>query len=238
MRTKNPLAFRPGPVSFWTTIIYLALAVPLIWVHETVPPAPADRSLYQGLNLTEAWLDLQTISRAYHPYNSHENDLVREFIINRTKQILDRNDLSYTTEKAGGVDWHSRSVPRLHYLRHLLTWVRASSFEHQDSPVTSNDNSKPRGATLFDDRISNVSWTYNTARRLGSNISKGTWLGQYFEGNNYYVYIHGKNDPEGDWWRDESKYKKFRGEGGVLVNCHFDSYVIVIDIVLRQLTWL
>lgn len=95
--------------------------------------------------------------------------------------------------------------------------------ENQDSLVSAQD--KPRGATLFDDRTSNVSWTYNTARRMGSNISKGTWLGQYFEGNNYYVYIHGKDDPEGEWWRDESKYKKFRGQGGVLVNCHFDSYV-------------
>lgn len=110
MRAKNPLAFRPGPVTFWTTIIYIALAIPLIWVHETVPPAPADRSLYQGLNLTEAWLDLQAISRTYHPYNSHENDRVREFLINRTKEILDRNDFSYTTESVGGVDWHSRLV--------------------------------------------------------------------------------------------------------------------------------
>ncbi|KAM0558328.1 hypothetical protein ACHAPJ_005022 [Fusarium lateritium] len=206
MRAKNPLAFRPGPVSFWTTVIYLALAIPLIYVHETVPPA--DPSLYHGLlNLTEAWLDLQNISSAYHPYNSHENDRVRKFIISRTKEILDRNDLSYTTETIGGVDWHSR----------------ASGI--QESLVASDETiqSKPRGATLFDDRTSNVSWTYNTARRTGSNIAKGKWLGQYFEGNNYYVYIHGQNDPEGDWWRDESKYKKFRGEGGVLVNCHFDS---------------
>ncbi|KAF4431873.1 hypothetical protein F53441_13872 [Fusarium austroafricanum] len=209
MKAKNPLAFRPGPVSFWTTVIYLALAIPLIWVHETVPPAPADRSLYQGLNLTEAWLDLQNISRAYHPYNSHENDRVRDFLIDRTKEILDRNDMSYTTEKIGGVEWHTR----------------ASATENQDFLATSEETiqARPRGVTLFDDRISNVSWTYNTARKMGTNIGKGTWLGQYFEGNNYYVYIHGTNDPEGDWWRDESKYKKFRGEGGVLVNCHFDS---------------
>ncbi|KAF5020621.1 hypothetical protein F66182_7352 [Fusarium sp. NRRL 66182] len=210
MRAKNPLAFRPGPVSFWTTAIYLALFIPLIYIHETVPPAPADRSLYQGLNLTEAWLDLQFITRAYHPYNSRENDRVREFLIRRTKDILDRNGLSYTTETAGGIEWHSR----------------AYSTKDEQSPLTSDDaavQSKPRGATLFDDKISNVSWTYNTARRTGSNISKARWLGQYFEGNNYYVYIHGTDDPEGDWWRDESKYKKFRGQGGVLVNCHFDS---------------
>jgi hypothetical protein len=225
MRAKNPLAFRPGPVTFWTTVIYIALLIPLIWVHETVPPAPADRSLYQGLNLTEAWLDLQAISRTYHPYNSHENDRVREFLIDRTKEILHRNDVSYTTETIGGVDWYSRSVPRLRDNGRLLTLSRTSSLENLnpfDSPKETVQ-AKPRGATLFDDRTSNVSWTYNTARRMGSNISKGTWLAQYFEGNNYYVYIHGTDDPEGEWWRDESKYKKFHGQGGVLVNCHFDS---------------
>lgn len=225
MRAKNPLAFRPGPVTFWTTVIYIALFIPLIWVHETVPAAPADRSLYQGLNLTEAWLDLQAISSTYHPYNSHENDRVRQFLIDRTKEILDRNDLSYTTESIGGVDWYSRSVPGLLNDGRLLTLGRTSSFGNPNSVDTPQETvqAKPRGATLFDDRTSNVSWTYNTARRMGSNISKGTWLGQYFEGNNYYVYIHGTDDPEGEWWRDESKYKKFHGQGGVLVNCHFDS---------------
>lgn len=110
MKCQNPFAFSPGPVSIFTTIVYLALAIPLIWVHETVPPAPADRSLYHGVNLTEAWLDLQQISRAYHPYNSHENDRVREFLINRTKDILHRNDVRYSTETLGGVVWHERWV--------------------------------------------------------------------------------------------------------------------------------
>ncbi|XP_044722220.1 peptidase family m28 domain-containing protein [Hirsutella rhossiliensis] len=74
MKLCNPFAFRPGPVTFWTTVVYLAVVIPLVYVHETVPGAPADDALYGGLNLTEAWLDLQTITRTYHPYNSHEND--------------------------------------------------------------------------------------------------------------------------------------------------------------------
>lgn len=95
MRCNNPFAFRPGPVTFWTTAIYLAVAIPLIYVHETVPPAPEDHSLYRGLNLTEAWADLEVISNAYHPYNSHQNDAVREFIVNRTVAILERNGVDY-----------------------------------------------------------------------------------------------------------------------------------------------
>ena len=98
MRCRNPFAFRPGPVTFWTTVIYLAIFIPLIYVHETVPPTPSSGSLQSGLNLTEAWHDLQTITQNYHPYNSHENDRVREYIIDRSKEILERNHVGYSIE--------------------------------------------------------------------------------------------------------------------------------------------
>ncbi|PNY26875.1 Peptide hydrolase [Tolypocladium capitatum] len=195
MKYDNPFAFRPGPVSFWTTVIYLAIVVPLVYVHETVPSAPADKALSRGLNLTEAWLDLQTITRTYHPYNSHENDGVREFLIDRSKQVLDRNGMAYTTEMSGGVTWmHSLETP--------------ADGQVGDPPA------KAPGVTIFDDRISNVTYTLKDA--LG-------WAGQYFEGSNFYVYIHGKEDPEGDWWQSEAGITASRRTGGVLVNCHFDS---------------
>lgn len=110
MKCSNPFAFRPGPVSFWTTVVYLAVAIPIIYIHETVPPAPSDHSLYRGLNLTEAWQDLETISNSYHPYNSHQNDLVREFLVNRSVAILERNGVDYSTEISGGVPWHELYV--------------------------------------------------------------------------------------------------------------------------------
>lgn len=88
---------------------------------------------------------------------------------------------------------------------------------NEASPV-----SRPPGATLFDDQISNVTWTYNSYKRVGANFGQPIWGGQYFEGNNFYIYIHGKDDPEGDWWQNPSG-KPFHGAGGVLVNCHFDS---------------
>jgi hypothetical protein len=106
MGCPNPFAFRPGPVSFWTTVIYLAIAIPLIYVHETVPPTPANRSKYQDLNLTEAWLDLKNVTAAFHPYNSRKNDEVRDFYIARVKEILNERDIEYTTDRSGGVPWH------------------------------------------------------------------------------------------------------------------------------------
>lgn len=113
MRLPNPFGFRPGPVTFWTTAIYLAVTIPLIYVHETVPPAPSAHSLgKQGLNLSEAWDDLQAITKQYHPFNSKANADVRQYLIHRSKEILDRNDVRHTTDTAGGVIWNPRFVHR------------------------------------------------------------------------------------------------------------------------------
>lgn len=112
MKLCNPFAFRPGPVTFWTTVAYLAVVIPLIYVHETVPGAPADDALDRRLNLTEAWLDLQTLTKTYHPYNSHENDRVRSFLLARAKHILDRNAIDYTVETLGHAARNRRCAHR------------------------------------------------------------------------------------------------------------------------------
>lgn len=101
MGARNPFAFRPGPVTFWTTVVYLLLAVPLIWVHETVPPAPADPNAVRGLNLTQGWLDLSEITRQYHPYNSRNNDGVRDYLLRRIATTLDGSGVSWRTEGMG-----------------------------------------------------------------------------------------------------------------------------------------
>lgn len=103
-----------------------------------------------------------------------------------------------------------------------LTWGRPQDYSFADE-VTITD-AKPRAVTVFDDQVSNVTWSYNSERRIGANIgSSSPWTGQYFEGNNFYVYIHGRDDPPGDWWLSDSRVDKLSGKGGVLVNCHFDS---------------
>ncbi len=98
MAWRNPFAFRPAQVTIWSTVLYLALLVPLIYIHETVPRAPADSVLPAGLSLAEAWADLANITRAYHPLNSRANDAVRDGLLLRIQQILDRNGVSWKTE--------------------------------------------------------------------------------------------------------------------------------------------
>ncbi|KAJ5894045.1 Peptidase M28 [Penicillium taxi] len=81
----NPLAFTPWPVTIITTVVYLALLVPVLLIHFNVPVAP--RTSPNGLNLTEAWADLQTLTGGFHPYNSHRNDEVRDWLLKRVNSI-------------------------------------------------------------------------------------------------------------------------------------------------------
>jgi len=101
----NPISFRPGPVTFWTTLVYLALLIPIIIINEKTPLAPGQLP-YDSVNLTQAWLDLTTITKAYHPYNSRYNEDVRNFLLLRVAEILDGNGVSWNTD--GFVAPHSR----------------------------------------------------------------------------------------------------------------------------------
>ncbi|KAK7751251.1 hypothetical protein SLS62_006796 [Diatrype stigma] len=91
MAFPNPLAFKPFAVTFWTTVTYLALLVPLLVIHESVPPPPTDPVPYPGINLTSAWLDLTVLTRYYHPFNSRANDGVHDWLLDRLDGIKQRN---------------------------------------------------------------------------------------------------------------------------------------------------
>ncbi len=95
---SNPVAFTPMAVTLITIIVYLGIAIPLIILHETVPRAPLNPVLYNGLNTTEAWLDLTELTNGYHPYNSHRNDEVHDWLLRRIETILAENEVTWSTE--------------------------------------------------------------------------------------------------------------------------------------------
>lgn len=82
---RNPLSFTPFPVTIIASLVYIALITPLLVVHHVVPEASRDLA---GTNLTEAWLDLQTLSNGFHPYNSRRNDYVRDWLLRRIDSIV------------------------------------------------------------------------------------------------------------------------------------------------------
>ncbi|KAF2150959.1 hypothetical protein K461DRAFT_328443 [Myriangium duriaei CBS 260.36] len=130
VRLRNPLAFTPLPVSIFTSAIYIAIFAVLLVVHHQVPPAPASATPGQwpGVNLTQAWHDLQTLCSDHHPYNSAANLKVRAWLEGRIGQILDNNHVHWATE------------------------VSTPGSLHTTTPVDKAD------AVLFDDRSSNITF--------------------------------------------------------------------------------
>ncbi|KAJ9142610.1 Peptide hydrolase [Pleurostoma richardsiae] len=190
----NPFAFRPAQVTVWTTLIYLALLIPLIVINETVPSPPGSHSQPAGLNLTEAWLDLATVSSGYHPFNSHKNDEIRNWLLLRIQSILDENGVSWKTDESG-------KPPPSNYSARTLT---LSSVD--DSTTADID------AVVFNDLSSNITADYAGA------------FSAYFEGTNIIVYIRGSEDEDGEWWKKPASDRQGPiGKGGVLVNAHYDS---------------
>ena len=98
---SNPIAFSQGPVTVLTTLVYAGIIVALIIVQNTLPSVPANADLPNGINITEAWHDLQYLTSSHHPYNSHNNDYVRDWLLLRIESILaeqETADPSNTTE--------------------------------------------------------------------------------------------------------------------------------------------
>ncbi|PLN80791.1 hypothetical protein BDW42DRAFT_185810 [Aspergillus taichungensis] len=95
----NPLAFTPWPVTLITTLVYLALLIPVLVIHNVVPPPP--RPSPKGLDIAEAWADLQYLTNGFHPYNSHRNDEVRDYLLQRIREIIDDTPSSDVYRLAG-----------------------------------------------------------------------------------------------------------------------------------------
>ena len=93
-RLSNPIAFTRGPVTVIVTIVYIALLTVLILIHTGVPSAPSRPQ--SGVSIDEAWTDLQAITPAYRPYNSHQNDVIHDLLLLRIQTILVENNVSST----------------------------------------------------------------------------------------------------------------------------------------------
>jgi hypothetical protein len=181
-------------VTFTIVAVYLAIIIPMLIIHETVPAAPTNPTLYRGFNLTEAWLDLEELSNGYHPFNSKRNDEVRNWLLRRIEGILESNEVKW----ASGSDLESAAY------KQEPTRVSA------ESPVV-----------IFNDLISN--YTSSALTSIGVS-GRRAGISTYFEGSNIVVYIRGIEDEEEKWWETAPPYThRLHGKGGVMVNAHFDS---------------
>ena len=90
--SRNPFAFTPLPVTIWTTAIFIALFAALLATHNVVPSAPSNHVPIPGVNLSQAWLDLQFLTNGFHPYNSRRNDAIRNWLLERIEDIVHQSD--------------------------------------------------------------------------------------------------------------------------------------------------
>ncbi|KAG0652109.1 Vacuolar membrane protease [Hyphodiscus hymeniophilus] len=203
-RGSNPFSFKPMAVTLITAVVYLAVFIPLIIVHETVPSAPSNPTLYRGLNISEAWLDLTKLSTGYHPFNSRQNDDVRDWLLIRIEEILGDNGVRYTAQSG------------IH--RKVVNGFDSNGLELSELEIQAR-LANP-AATVFNDLAAN----YTSTALMTIGVSgRRAGISTYFEGNNIIVYIRGTEDEEGEWWNQAPYTPSTHGRGGVMVNAHFDS---------------
>ncbi|THU92478.1 hypothetical protein K435DRAFT_862448 [Dendrothele bispora CBS 962.96] len=74
--------------SAFVVLLYLAVFLS-VFISDQLPSVPSEDVQHRefGLNLTEAYADLQHVARMPHPYMSHANDQVRKYILGRVLEI-------------------------------------------------------------------------------------------------------------------------------------------------------
>ncbi|PWW74989.1 hypothetical protein C7212DRAFT_345614 [Tuber magnatum] len=94
-RVRSILGFTPFPVTLLTVITYVSLFSALLYIDRQ-PPALAKKGEldYWGVDIEEAWSDLEVLTREFHPYNSRPNDDVRAYLLERIQGILSRNGVA------------------------------------------------------------------------------------------------------------------------------------------------
>ncbi|KFZ08927.1 hypothetical protein V501_05771, partial [Pseudogymnoascus sp. VKM F-4519 (FW-2642)] len=224
------LSSSPMSVMLITAIIYLSIAIPLLVIHEVVPPAPSDDALPSGLNISEAWLDLSELTKAYHPYASRRNDEVHDWLLRRVEGILGSNGVSWSSEN-GHIPISPQEFEQAAAEEQEAGKVEGAPFPgfigvEASGEIKEEEELRKRDAsplvTIFNDLQSNV--TCSGLGAIGAD-GKGRLPGQtvYFEGTNIIVYIRGTEDEEGEWWKSSLHLRNTHGQGGILVNAHYDS---------------
>ncbi|KAI9507743.1 hypothetical protein F5148DRAFT_1284822 [Russula earlei] len=84
---RSVFSFRTGSTTVFASLFYLAVFTALI-TFQSAPSVPAITTQHAlGLNLERAYRDLYLITKRPHPYNSRENDAVRNLLLERLQEI-------------------------------------------------------------------------------------------------------------------------------------------------------
>ncbi|KAH9959052.1 hypothetical protein BC827DRAFT_1215483 [Russula dissimulans] len=85
-------SFRTGSTTVLASLFYFAIFISL-YITQSGPPLPTvETQQALGLNLEHAYRDLHLITKRPHPYNSRQNDVVRNFLLERLREIAKGRD--------------------------------------------------------------------------------------------------------------------------------------------------
>lgn len=90
---RSTFGFNKAPFSLLFVATYVAIIL-LSYLVQTKNPE-VESSSYPEKYLSDAWMDLQEISREFHPYFSHANDRVHDYILKQVTEITLRSEKGY-----------------------------------------------------------------------------------------------------------------------------------------------
>ncbi|KAL4814324.1 putative zinc metalloprotease [Aspergillus spinulosporus] len=165
---RNPLAFTPWPVTLITAVVYLAFVIPQLVIHHVVPSAPT--SSPDGLNITEAWNDLQVLTKGYRPYNSRQNDKIHDWLLQRINEILGDAPPATTDERKPDVFVFDDTRSNLTFTRdnlaiyfegtNILVYIRGEEDDPDQWWELPEGSPKGKGGVLVNAHYDSVSTGY------------------------------------------------------------------------------
>ncbi|KAG8834684.1 hypothetical protein FRC17_007769 [Serendipita sp. 399] len=100
------LPFERLPVTIVVLGCYLAAIISTVIVQERLPHPPR-RPRDPGLNLDEAWKDLQSLAQVAHPFNSPINDEIGDYLVKRLEHIQKgKKFISLDIDHATNASWY------------------------------------------------------------------------------------------------------------------------------------
>lgn len=94
------------PTTIVAVLAYLAIFITVL-VTDELPAVPEEQ---RGLNLTQAYSDLRQIAAHPHPYNSHANDLVHDFLLDRLQDITKGYEYAHIIDdQVSNGSWSARN---------------------------------------------------------------------------------------------------------------------------------
>ncbi|CAN6645148.1 vacuolar membrane protease [Trichomonascus vanleenenianus] len=81
---RSTFSFNRMPFTLLTVVVYGALMWSIASIQDARTPALATR--YPPSYSVDAWHDLQQITQSHHPFNSHANDKVYEYLLGQVKR--------------------------------------------------------------------------------------------------------------------------------------------------------